>query len=277
MGKKALLIGFGEVGQALAGGWRDAGIDVAVSAYDLKQDDPAALARLEADADATGVTLLPHRPQAFRGVRHVFSLVTADQALSAARRAASAMPAGAVFWDMNSVAPQTKRSAASAVQRAGLRYLDVGILSPIHPKRHRSPLAIAGSVDDEIEDAIASFGFQAEVISHRIGDAAALKLLRSIVIKGLESLLVECYIAGQKTGLTEKALRSLAPSFPGIDWADRMAYVLERVRSHGPRRATEMEEAARFLDGIGVAPLMSQAAAKRLIQGTDGSDDGHFD
>lgn len=275
MGKTVLMIGFGEAGQAIVSGWRDAGFDHAVLIYDIKLDHPETRDAVLAAAGALDASPIAHERDAVVSVSHVLSVVTADQALRAARRAADILPAGATFWDMNSVAPETKQQAASLVESAGLLYLDVGVLSPIHPKRHRAPLAIAGAVDGQTRNAIERFGFDADVLSPTIGDAASLKLLRSIVIKGVESLLVECHQAGESVGLTDKVLRSLASSFPGIDWPERLAYVLQRVEQHGERRAAEMAEVVLFLDALGVPPLMSKAAAERLSLGvTAGKNNG---
>lgn len=275
MGKTVLIIGFGEAGQAIVSGWRDAGFDHVVLIYDIKLDDPATRDGMLATAKALGAAPIAHERHAVASVSHVFSVVTADQALRAARRAADILPDGAIFWDMNSVAPGTKRQAAKLLDAAGLTYLDVGILSPIHPKRHAAPLAIAGAVDDGVRRAIDRFGFDADVFSTEVGDAASLKLLRSIVIKGMESLLIECHQASERVGLTDKVLRSLALSFPGIDWRERQAYVLQRVEQHGERRAAEMAEAVLFLNDLGVPPLMSKAAAERLSLGVSaGKGDG---
>ncbi|MCR9138557.1 MAG: DUF1932 domain-containing protein [Alphaproteobacteria bacterium] len=271
MGNTVLMIGFGEAGQAIASGWRDAGMDHTVLTYDTKLDDPLTRDAMHAAAVALDTKPVAHVPEAAAEVSHAVSVVTADQALHAAERAADILPPGAVFWDMNSVAPDTKRQAARTLAQAGLVYLDVGVLSPIHPKRHAAPLAVAGVVDDRIRDAIDAFGFDADVLSGTIGDAASLKLLRSIIIKGMESLLVECHQAGERAGLTDEVLQSLAPSFPGIDWPERLDYVLQRVEQHGPRRAAEMAEAVKFLDDLGVPPLMSSAASKRLSLGTAAS------
>ena len=256
------LLGFGEAGQAFAKGWSENCPDLSLRSYDLKLDtgDDG----LEAAAATFSVRLVDHDNAGFADVEHVVSLVTADQALIAAERAASFLGPGQMFWDLNSVAPGTKRAAARAVRARGAAYMDVGVLSPVHPKLHKSPLALAGPVTDASNAALALMGLQAEHLSDHIGDAAALKLLRSVIIKGIESLIVECTEGGHATGLTEKVLASLAPSFPGIDWPKRADYVLERLVGHAARRAAEMRQATTFLEEIGVAPIMAQATAERL-------------
>lgn len=262
-----LLIGFGEVGRALAAGWREAELPTSLSTYDIKLDDPDQRPALAEAARSLNVGIVPHELSSFVQARHIISAVTADQALVAASRAASLLSQGAVFWDLNSVAPATKCAAAEKIQSVGGKYLDVGVLAPIHPKRHKTPIAIAGNIDGNIVTAIDNFEFEAEILSDVIGEAAALKLLRSIVIKGLEGVLVECHLACKATGQGDKVLASLALSFPGINWPDRMAYVLERVEIHGARRAAEMAETAKFLHLLGVQPVMTKAAGSRLAQG----------
>ncbi|MEM9757283.1 MAG: DUF1932 domain-containing protein, partial [Pseudomonadota bacterium] len=244
------LLGFGEAGQAFATGWRDAGLAIDLRSYDRKLEDEAQDDLHEAAARAQ-VGLVAHA-RAFAGIQHVVSVVTADQALKAAQDAAPYLSPGQIYWDLNSVAPATKRSAADAVTASGALYVDVGVLSPVHPKRHHAPLAIAGPRTPEVAAAVDALDLRAQHLSDRIGDAAALKLLRSVVIKGIEGALVECVAAGRVAGLTEPVLASLAPSFPGIDWPARAAYVCDRVRQHGPRRAAEMQEAAAFLSEIGI-------------------------
>ncbi|MEM0907754.1 MAG: DUF1932 domain-containing protein [Pseudomonadota bacterium] len=259
-----LILGFGEAGQAFAKGWSEAQCPLAVRSYDLLLDQGDA--DLEDAAAAYGVQLVAHDALGFTGVEHVFSLVTADQAVRAAERAAPHLGPGQVFWDLNSVAPQTKRAAAKAITARGALYIDAGVLSPVHPKLHRSPLALAGPFE-EVKDAVLQMDLRAEPLSERVGDAAALKLLRSVVIKGMESLILECVEGGRATGLTDIALASLASSFPGIDWQKRADYVLERVANHGARRAAEMREAVTFLDDVGMEPTMARATAERLEKG----------
>ena len=104
-------------------------------------------------------------------------------------------------------------------------------------------------------------------LSAEIGEAAKFKLLRSIVIKGLEALLVEFESASRGSPFRAEVLESLESSFPGIDWTARLDYVINRVRLHGERRAAEMHEAAAMVAAMGLNPYMSRGAAQRLAEG----------
>jgi 3-hydroxyisobutyrate dehydrogenase-like beta-hydroxyacid dehydrogenase len=85
-------------------------------------------------------------------------------------------------------------------------------------------------------------------------------MVRSIMMKGLEALVCECVLAGRKAGVIETVLDSLDDTYPGFDWKRRSAYMLERVMTHGVRRAAEMREAALTVDLIGLDSAMARAS-----------------
>jgi 3-hydroxyisobutyrate dehydrogenase-like beta-hydroxyacid dehydrogenase len=233
---RATLIGNGEAGQAfdVAGNW---------PAYDIVP------ARSKAGSLA----------EALAGAEVVLSVVTADQALAAARAAAGHLARGALFCDMNSVAPGTKRAAAQMIEAAGGRYADVAVMSPVHPGRLGTPLLVAGAQLDVSLAALRKIGFSdVRAAGGDVGAAATIKMLRSVMYKGLEALTAECLIAAEKAGLRSEVLAMLE-----ADWSGRAGYRLDRMMVHGTRRAAEMEEAAKTLAGLGVDPLMTRGTISR--------------
>ena len=110
---------------------------------------------------------------------------------------------------------------------------------------------------------MAPFGMRLQVVSDSIGVAAATKMFRSIIVKGLEALMLECVLASAPYGADERVFSSLSESFPGIDWQKLANYMVNRVVVHGERRAREMEEVAETLESLGIEPIMAQAAASR--------------
>ena len=113
------------------------------------------------------------------------------------------------------------------------------------------------------------------IASDQVGAAAALKMIRSVMIKGIEALTAECFLAAQRAGITDEVAASLKNNYPGLDWPKVIDYNLERMASHGIRRADEMVEVAVTLSELGIAPLMAEATVKRQRQmGELGKDDG---
>lgn len=259
MGQRVAMIGLGEAAEAFATGW---GPSVAPVAWDIALDDAATAERPRARAARCGVTLAQSRAAALAGAGTVFCLVTADRAVEAARQASPHLAAGALWMDGNSCSPGAKRMAAQAVEAAGGRYVDVAIMAPVHPRLHRTPLLIAGPHAADAAAALDALGMQAEVVGDQVGQASAIKMIRSVMIKGMEALTAECLLAARKAGLDGRVLGSLAASNPATDWPAQSAYNLERMMVHGIRRAAEMREVAATLDELGMPSDLATATAQ---------------
>ena len=253
------LIGFGEFGQILAA---DLAGRAEIAAWDIAFVDPQsrpsrALAehRVRAAASAT---------YAVAGARLAISAVTAAQDLEAARAAAAGLANGAFFLDLNSCSPGQKLASAEIVEAAGGRYVEAAVMSPILPTRIGSPMLLGGPHAEALLAAAKRLGFDgAQVYSQILGRAAATKLCRSVVVKGVEALLTESLLAARHYGGEGYVLASLSNLLPLPDWPGVAQYMISRALEHGVRRAEEMREAARTVEEAGVQPLMSCAIAER--------------
>ena len=259
--RKIALIGFGEAGRAFASGWlRGAG--ETVSAFDVKLNDPSGAAAIRAACAEFDVNACDTSAEALAGADRVFSLVTADRAAEAASEAAAAIDRGALFFDCNSCSPVTKMASAEAVEAAGGRYVDVAVMAPVHPQRHLTPLLVSGPHAEPALAALAALGMRVKPAGARVGDASAIKMMRSVIVKGLEALTAEAMLAARRAGVEEAVLASLQASDPGIDWTRRTSYNLERMMVHGARRAAEMREVAKTLSDYGLPNRLAAATAE---------------
>ncbi len=259
--QQVAVIGFGEAGRtfASAGGWTDR-----VRAYDRLTDAAAGRADKLADFAACGVQGCDTPSQAIEAVGAILSLVTADQALAVAIEAAGFIAPGALFMDLNSVAPETKRAGARAIEAAGGRYVDVAVMSPVQPAALAAPLLISGAAAEAASDLLASLGFvSVRTVGAQVGRASSIKMIRSVVIKGVEALSAECVLAADRAGVLDEVLASLDASWPGADWGRRADYNLDRMMVHGARRSAEMQEVVRTLDDLGVGSDMSRGTVMR--------------
>lgn len=257
MAKGITFIGFGEAAMAFAGGGDGDG----ARGYDLKLDTAATRSAKLADFDRCGVTPCDTAAVALADAGIVLSLVTADQALPAAESAARAatVAADTLWLDMNSVAPETKRAAAAALGHSE-RYVDVAVMAPVHPAGRAVPLLVSGPHAEAGAAALERLGFTAvSVVGARVGEASAIKMIRSVMVKGIEALSAECVLAADAAGVRDAVIASLDASWPGADWTRRFDYNLDRMMTHGIRRAEEMEQVMLTLTGLGVSPLMAAA------------------
>jgi 3-hydroxyisobutyrate dehydrogenase-like beta-hydroxyacid dehydrogenase len=253
------FLGFGEAAMAFAPACR-ARLDGGLRAFDIKTDTPETEIAKKTDYDRYSIHGMASCADAMKEAELVLSLVTADQALIAAGEAAKTLPPNALYCDMNSVSPDTKRAAAEIIEAAGGRYVDVAVMAPVHPKRENVPLLVSGPHAEAARTALRGAGFADITIAGDIvGRASAIKMIRSVMVKGLEALFAECLIAAQRADVTEEILASLAESFPAYDWSDRGDYALDRMMIHGKRRAAEMEEVVKTLNGLDLGGSMAQA------------------
>lgn len=264
MKRRVAIIGFGEAAQAFVGGAGWSGI---VRAYDKLTDDPTSRDGKLAEYRAFDVDPAESIAQALDAADIVVSLVTADQADLVARAAKPYIRSGAIYCEMNSVAPETKRSGASVIEQVGGRFVDVAIMSPVHPGRLDTPLLLSGPTAADAERALRSLGFSnVRSIGGKIGEASSVKMIRSVIVKGIEALTAEAMLAAAEAGVMNEVLASLDASDRAIPWAKRADYNLDRMMTHGVRRAEEMEEVVRTLESLGVEPTLTRGTVLRQRQ-----------
>jgi 3-hydroxyisobutyrate dehydrogenase-like beta-hydroxyacid dehydrogenase len=254
------FIGFGEAGHAIAAGLRDAGVE-RIAAWDILFPQ-AAGAKLVRAAAAIGVHAATSAAAAVHDADIVISAVTAAASVEAARSIKAHLVGRPFVLDINSVSPGRKQETAKLLGDAA-RYVDVAVVAPIHPARHQTPLLLAGPHAAAVAPALAALEMRATVAGEETGAAAAIKMVRSVMIKGIEALTLECFLAAARAGVVDEVAASLKNNYPGLDWPKMIPYNLERMASHGERRAAEMEEVAATLRELGVEPLMTSATVKR--------------
>jgi len=254
------FIGFGEAGQAIASGLRETGIE-RVAAWDILFPEQTGK-KLKEAAESTGVRVASSARDAVREADMIISAVTAASSVEAARSVASDLAGNPYFLDINSVSPGRKQETASLLgERA--RYVDVAVIAAIHPARHRTPLLLSGPHAEGISPLLHEMDMQFSVVGPEVGSAAAIKMIRSVMIKGMEALTLECFLAAARAGVLDEVTVSLKNNYPTLDWAKIADYNLERMASHGERRAAEMEESAATLRELGLDPLMVESTVKR--------------
>ncbi|MBP6580998.1 MAG: DUF1932 domain-containing protein [Sphingorhabdus sp.] len=248
MAQTLSLIGYGEAGRTFA---RAAGWEASARVFDIKP--------LAAHYNEDAVSGCTSCVAAVTGSPAIISLVTADQALAAAQSVAASIAPSALYFDMNSVAPETKCAAAKAIAAAGGRYVDVAIMAPVDPARLAVPLLAAGPDAADGAEALTALGFtNVRSIGGDIGQASAIKMIRSIMVKGQEALTAEMMLAAKQAGVTNEVLASL-----GEGWVAKAEYNVERMQTHGLRRAAEMEEVAKTILALGIEPVMTLGTIRR--------------
>ncbi len=271
---KTALIGYGEVGRILAEDLRLQGLEV--TAFDLKLQREATATPLREHAAAHGVRLADGPAPAVAGAELVISAVTASQTVAVAQAAAPGLAPGAFFLDFNSASPGAKGQAAQVVNAAGGRYVEGAVMTSVPPYRIRVPLLLGGPQAAALAPLLNALGFDPKVASEQLGVASATKMCRSIMIKGLEAMVIESFTTARHYGVEDAVIASLQETFPGIDWEKQGAYFFQRVIEHGRRRSEEVREVAQTVREAGLEPWSAAGTAERQAYIADLADAGVF-
>jgi 3-hydroxyisobutyrate dehydrogenase-like beta-hydroxyacid dehydrogenase len=255
------FVGYGEVGRIFAAGLKPRVGQV--SAWDV---NPA----------ATGPESVASMRDLCEASELVISAVTASNTLAAAAEAAQFIRPGTIFLDLNSASPGTKQQAAAAIDAKGGHYVEAGVMTSVPPYGIRVPMLLGGARAAELAQLLQSWGMDARAVSEQLGVASAIKMCRSVMIKGLEALVIESYATARAYGVEEHVLPTLQETFPSIDWSKQGAYFFSRVVQHGKRRAEEMRESANTVREAGFEPIMTAAIAEKQQWVADLARDGAF-
>jgi 3-hydroxyisobutyrate dehydrogenase-like beta-hydroxyacid dehydrogenase len=257
------MIGYGEVGKIFAAGLKAQADVRAVGAWDLKFANPEGRGAAQAHAAQAGVNLCDSSRALCEVSELVISAVTASNTLAVAEEAARYLRPGTVFLDFNSASPGTKQRCAALVEAAGAHYVEAGVMTSVPPYGIKTPMLLGGPRAADLAVLLTSWGMDATGVSDKLGVASAIKMCRSVMIKGLKALVIESYATARAYGVEDHVLPTLVETFPSIDWDKQGAYFFSRVVQHGQRRAEEMREAANTVREAGFEPFMATAIADK--------------
>jgi 3-hydroxyisobutyrate dehydrogenase-like beta-hydroxyacid dehydrogenase len=260
--RQIALMGFGEVGGIFGHDFAAAGLGV--STFDILLNEEPSRSAMLAKAKSANVRPCDTLEGAVRGADLVISAVTASSAADVAGNAAPFLRGAQIYLDLNSVSPETKREIACALNESPATFVEAAVMAPVSPQRLKVPMLLGGADAATAAGRLQAIGLNVRPVSDRIGVASAIKMCRSIIIKGLEAITVESMFTARRYGAEKQVLESLAATYPGMGWNGTLPdYLISRVSEHGKRRAAEMREAAQTVADAGLEPLTALATAQR--------------
>jgi len=260
--RQIALIGFGEVGGIFGKDFAAAGLSVSV--FDILLNSEPSRSQIKAKAQNASADACDSLEAAIRGADLVISAVTASSAAEVAAGAAPFLRGGQTYLDLNSVSPDTKREIGRTLGGSPAMFVEAAVMAPVAPQRLKVPMLLGGACAATEAVRMQAIGLQVTPISDQIGVASAIKMCRSIIIKGLEAITVESMFTARRYGAEKEVLESLAATYPGMGWTGALPdYLISRVAEHGKRRAAEMREAAQAVADAGLEPYTALATAQR--------------
>ena len=260
--REIALIGFGEFGGIFGSDLAAAGIRVSV--FDILFNSVQSRDAMLAKARDANVRACDGLEEAIRSADLVISAVTCSAAADVARNSVQYLRSGQTYLDINSVSPETKREIAQILEASKAIFVEAAVMAPVSPQRLKVPMLLGGAAAETVAPRLRAIGLNVTPVSTRIGVASAVKMCRSVIIKGIEALAVESLFAARRYGAETEVLSSLAATYPHMGWDGALPdYLISRVAEHGKRRAAEMREAAETLRNVGLEPLTAFSTAER--------------
>lgn len=245
------FIGFGEVARAFSPRMREKGGEIV--AYDKFPD------RVSAKAEALGVSLVESLEELISSCTLILSTLWPGAAYEAASEAAPFLCSGKIYCDLNSISPQTTAKIDLAISASGADFVKVGIMAAIPDRGFAVPLVAGGAKADETAQMLSALGLNVHVMGTDPKQPAALKILRSVCLKGIVALTYEMLRGAEKYGIVEEILDSASEALSKASFKDTVSRWLASMAIHAGRRAGEMEEAMEVLEAEGIRPVMSEA------------------
>jgi len=257
--KRIAFIGYGEAAYHISSGLSRQGFSNMV-AYDIGVADPARGSIIKAHAVEANVNLVSTMREAVDQAGFIISLTSSKVAVEVAESVLPLLKPGQVFMDFNSASPVTKQRISELPRPEGVKFCDVAVMSAVPLQGSKVPLLLSGEGGDEFYDQMKPYGMNIEVLSAPAGGASAVKMVRSIFMKGYPQVLMECLLAAEAYGVTEKIIDSIEASIGGMDTRQLANRFFTPTILHAARRASEMKEVVSMLEDMRHDSTMSEAS-----------------
>lgn len=257
------FIGFGEVGFELGHGLVKEGF-TEIYAFDPMQNSEKFGELVKQRAQSAKITLLESAEEVADKCEFILSVVPGAFAIDAAKSVLGKIERGKVFADLSTSLPSAKKEIDKLITEKGGKFVDGALMASLSQTHHKVPILLAGSGSDQLINALKSFGMVVKKISETAGDAIAVKMVRSIYMKGIAALGAEMLEAANRLRVDRLVLDSISDTLNATPFEKTNNYLVVASAWHGARQVHEMEDVTKMLRDIGVAPIMTEATTKRL-------------
>lgn len=259
------FIGFGEAAFHIANGLKSEGL-MNIVAYDINQNDEKRGEIIRKRAEEAGITLADTLEEAYSSAKFIASLTSSKVAYEVAELIIPNLLPGQVFVDMNSAAPVLKRDIGNILHAEGVLVCDAAVMSTVPGSGHKVPIFLSGEGANAFHDSLKEYGMNLTNLNAPIGGSSAIKMFRSVFMKGLPQLMIESMIPAAKFGALDALVESLNETIVGKTIEDLANVFIARTVVHAERRAKEMTDVVSTLESMGIDASMSKSTKEKLEQ-----------
>lgn len=260
---RLVFIGFGEAAYNIASGLKAEGL-IDIGAYDRNASDPQLGGLIQQRAAEVGVKLFESLEGAYQAGEFIACLTSANTALTIAKLVIPQLKEEQVYIDMNSAAPTIKADIAQIPRNEGVMFCDAAVMGTVPGNKHKVPMFLAGDGAAKFAAAFSQYGMKLTALDAKAGGASAIKMFKSVIMKGLPQLMFESFEAAVKYGVLNTLVDSLASSLNGKTVEQLADTFTARTMIHAARRSEEMQDVVATLESLGVDAAMSKATVAKL-------------
>lgn len=253
------FIGFGEAAYYIAEGLGEEGV-TGMIAYDVLKDHPSMGGPVTERAKKTFVDLVGSSGAVAKQANIVFSAVPSSYALDVCKEVCSVLRQGQIYADVSASTPSAKEKAWELIRETGVLFVDAAMLGSLPAERHKVPIAASGNGAQALIDKMNPYGMRIEKVGENAGEASAIKLVRSIYMKGIASLMVEMLQAADSYHVTKQVVSSISKSMDNTPFESHLKRLVIGTAIHAKRRAEELNGSVKMLDECGLDHSMAAAA-----------------
>ena len=253
------FIGFGEAAYCISCGLREEGV-TGIVAYDAFASRELEGRRIHDRASESGVGLLDNPADVASYADTLFVAVPSTNALEVCEAIRASLKAGQIYADVSASSPETKRRIWELIRDTGVLFVDAAMLGSLPQDRHRVPITASGNGAEAFHEAMTPLGMRITVVGGGSGAASAIKLVRSIFMKGLASLMIEMLQAADAQGVTDDVVASLSGSLDGVPFRNHLSRLVTGTALHAKRRADELKGSIALLGEARLDDAMTIAA-----------------
>lgn len=257
------FIGFGEAAYNISLGLKGEGV-TGIIAFDKMAADPVMGKMVTARAMEAGVTLYGTAKEVAAESDVIFGAVPSSFAMDVCEEIKGVLGEGKVYADVSASTPSVKEKIWDAVKDTGVKFVDAAMLGSLPKDKHRVPITASGNGAALFQELMSPLGMKITAAGEKAGAASAIKLVRSIYMKGIASLMIEMLQAADAYDVSDEVISSISKSMDNIPFTSHLDRLVTGTAIHCHRRAAELKGSVAMLEECGFSPAMTEAAKKRM-------------
>lgn len=241
------FIGFGEAAYCISIGLRDEGIRDII-AYDVMMTHSEIGKVIEGRAAKAGVALLASSAEVVKQADILFVAVPSSYAMDVCNEIYDYLKADQIYADVSASTPVVKEQVWNRIKDTGVLFADAAMLGSLPLDKHKVPIMASGNGAAALHELMTPYGMKITCASEKAGDASAIKLIRSIFMKGLAGLMLEMLEASEHYQVSDQVVKSIGNSLDGISFQSHLDRLITGTAIHAKRRAAEIKGSIQLCD-----------------------------